>query len=134
MSNELPAKFYSSKTRLVHTAINIGLAPALLYILKIWPWPPTMVHLVVFAVTTTIGVRFARMRWGIARLVIDDVGIHTNYGVFEKDKIVSLKPQFGSLQVVHNTDQGQKEDKIKLTWASSDDLKKIFELTNSYLS
>ncbi|NKB77997.1 MAG: hypothetical protein GKR96_13415 [Gammaproteobacteria bacterium] len=71
-----PLVFYASKTKLVHFGINIALAPALLYVIGVWPWPPGLVHLAVFSVTGLLGLRYARTRWGAPRLIIDAAGLH----------------------------------------------------------
>ena len=54
-----PQVFYSSKPRLFHMALNIAIAPVLLYLLGVWPWPPLLPHYIVFAITTLMALRFA---------------------------------------------------------------------------
>ena len=56
--------FYSSKPRTIHVAVNIALAPVLLYLLGIWPWPPTLPHYITFFITGLIGMRYAKQRLG----------------------------------------------------------------------
>ena len=67
MSLDKPVEFYSSKPRVIHMAFNIALAPVLLYLIGVWPWPPTLPHYITFLITGLIGMRYARQRLGQAR-------------------------------------------------------------------
>ena len=78
MSEPDSAVFYSSKPRTIHMAINIALAPVLLYLFGVWPWPPTLPHYITFFITGLIGMRYAKQRLGQARLAIDKDGLHCN--------------------------------------------------------
>ena len=73
MNDESTAVFYSSKPRVTHMALNITLAPVLLYLVGIWPWPPTLPHYITFFITGLIGMRYAKQRLGQPRLVLDEV-------------------------------------------------------------
>ena len=68
--------FYSSKPRVIHMAINIGIAPALLYLVGLWPWPPTLPHYITFFITGLIGMRYAKQRLHQPRLALDDKGLY----------------------------------------------------------
>jgi len=68
--------FYSSKPRTIHMAINIAIAPVLLYLLGIWPWPPTLPHYITFFITGLIGMRYAKRRLGQPRLALDEKGLY----------------------------------------------------------
>ena len=52
------AVFYSSKPRIViHMAINIAIAPVLLYLVGVWPWPPQRCRTTSpFSITGLIGI------------------------------------------------------------------------------
>ena len=74
--------FFSSKPRLVHMAINIAVAPILLYLLGAWAWPPVLPHYIVFTITFLMALHFARQRWRLPRLVLADGRV--------KNKVISL--------------------------------------------
>lgn len=125
--------FYSSKIRLVHIAANIALAPVLLYLFGIWSLPPTLTHFATFAVTGIIGLRYARQRWDIPRLVIDDTGLH--YGEFiPTESIQKIDRLMRSLKVQVLEDGAMKEKVINLSWASNADFKIILELVGRRFS
>jgi len=68
--------FYSSKPRVIHMALNIALAPGLLYFLGVWAWPPILPHFIVFAITGLMALHYTRQRWTRPRLVLDETGLH----------------------------------------------------------
>ena len=52
MNDETRHVFYASKPRILHMALNIAIAPVLLYLLGAWKWPPVLPHYIVFAMTS----------------------------------------------------------------------------------
>ena len=124
MSESAVLEFYSSKPRLIHMGVNIWLAPVLLYLVGIWPWPPSLVHVAVFVITGVFAVRFVRQRWDRPRLVISDEGI--TFGVlYARDAIRRVQPVLRSLKLILVTDEGMSEKVISLGWASNEDFKII---------
>jgi len=128
MSEQEPIQFYSSKPRLLHVALNIALAPALLYLVGVWPWPPTLPHYLTFGITGLIAMRYAKMRWRQPRLVIDEQGL--TCGVFypwASIRHVQTVMRAFKLTLMH--DDGKVTQKVlNLGWASNDDFKKIVAL------
>lgn len=121
--------FYAEKKRLVHIALNIALAPLLLYLLRVWSWPPTVIQLGVFAITAVVAMRFYRARTGKPRLRFDDAGLHykTSYAVAD---ILGVKADIGALKIWMNEAQGPREYPIKLWWASKQDMHEIVRIAS----
>lgn len=128
MSKDEPIQFYSSKPRLVHMALNIALAPALLYLVGIWPWPPTTPHYITFGITGLIAMRYARMRWHQPRLVVNDDGIYCGR-FYPWDSIRNMQTVMRALRMTLMTEEGRVKDKVlNLGWASNDDFKIIVQV------
>ncbi len=120
--------FYSSKPRVVHVAINIAASPILLYLLGIWPWPPTLPHYLTFFITGLIGFRYARQRIGQPRLVIDDKGLHFDR-FYPAESIRGAQRVLRAVKLTLLQDDGQVTEKvINLGWASNDDFPVIVKL------
>ena len=128
MSEAQTIQFYSSKPRLIHVAINIALAPVLLYLVGIWPWPPTLPHYITFGITGLIGMRYARVRWHQPRLIIDDRGL-TCGEFYPWESIRHLQTVMRAFKLTLMQDDGQVRQKVlNLGWASNDDFKTIVRL------
>lgn len=121
-----PVSFYPGKKQLIPLAFNIAIAPMLLYLLGFWPWPPTVLHIAVFALTSTMAVRFVKHHLQKARLVIDDAGIHCGRS-YPANSIRGVKPYMRGLKVWIDKDGSEIEKVINLWWASKDDLQVIFQ-------
>ncbi len=121
--------FYPGRRRLVHIALNIALAPLLLYLLRIWSWPPGAVHLGVFGITAIMGFRFFRSRSGKPRLRFDDAGLHykTSYAA---SAIRGVKAEIGSMKIWVEDEQGLHEHLINLWWANRDDMQEIVRVAS----
>ena len=130
MSADAPIIFYPGKLRLFHIALNIAVAPLLLYLFKIWSWPPTLIHLVVFGITAALSMRFFRVRAGKPRLVFDDAGIHceTSYAA---ENIRGVKPAIGALKIRIEEAGAADDQVINLWWASKADLQAITTLATA---
>ena len=127
MSANPPATFYPGKLRLIHIAINLALLPLLLYLFKIWSWPPALIHMSVFALSAMMALRFYRVRAGKPRLVFDDAGIHVEVSYACAD-IRGVKPTIGALKLRMDEEGGAKDHVINLWWASKADLQEISRL------
>ena len=127
MSEAGPQVFYSSKPRLVHVALNIALAPVLLYLVGLWSLPPTLPHYVTFAITGLIAHRYARQRWSQPRLVLDEDGLHCG-GFYPADSIQRVDTVMRALKLQVLVDGAVSEKVIGLGWASNDDFKRIVQL------
>lgn len=127
MNQEPSAVFYSSKPRVIHMAVNIAIAPVLLYLVGLWPWPPTLPHYVTFFITGLIGMRYAKLRLGQPRLVLDDKGLYCNE-FYPNENIRSVTTAMRALKLTLVEDGGVREKVISLGWASNDDFKAIVEL------
>ena len=121
--------FYPSKPRVIHMAINIALAPVLLYLLGIWPWPPTLPHYVTFFITGLIGMRYARQRLGQARLALDDKGLYCGE-FYPAESIRNVQTVMRALKLTLLQDGEVREKIINLGWASNDDFKTIVQLVS----
>lgn len=120
-------RFYSSKPRLVHMAINIAVAPILLYLLGAWAWPPTMPHYIVFTVTFLMAVRYARRRWQLPRLVLDANGLTCGH-FYPADNIYRAEPSMRSVTLTLLADGRVRNQVISLGWASREDCRVIQQL------
>ena len=127
MAEPEAAVFYSSNPRVIHMAINIAMAPVLLYLISIWPWPPTLPHYITFFITGLIGMRYAKQRLGAARLAIDADGLHYN-AFYPSESIRDVQPVMRALKLTLVQDGEVKEKIINLGWASNEDFKTIVEL------
>ena len=119
--------FYSSKPRTIHVAINIALAPVLLYLLGIWPWPPTLPHYITFFITGLIGMRYARQRLGQVRLAIDEKGLYSDE-FYPAESIRKVQTMMRALKLTLLKDGEVREKIINLGWASNDDFGTIVRL------
>lgn len=127
MNDESTTVFYSSKPRVAHMAVNIALAPALLYLVGIWPWPPTLPHYITFFVTGLIGMRYAKQRWQQPRLALDEKGLYCG-DFYPAESIRNVQTMMRALKLTVLADGEVKEKVINLGWASNDDYKAIVEL------
>jgi hypothetical protein len=118
--------FYPSKKQLIPVAFNIAVAPMLLYLVRLWPWPPTVLHMAVFALTIIMAVRYVKYHLQKARMVIDDSGIHCGK-FYPADSIRAVKPYMRALKVWIEIDGKEKEKVINLWWAGKADLQAIFQ-------
>ena len=119
--------FYSSKPRLLHMAANILIAPALLYLVGLWAWPPTMPHYVTFFVTGLIAMRYVKQRWGSPRLVFDSEGFYCRE-YYPAESIQKVEPVLRSIRLSLLKDGESKDKVVSLGWASNDDFKTIIIL------
>jgi hypothetical protein len=122
-----PHVFYSSKSRLVHMAINIAIAPALLYLLGAWAWPPALPHYIVFAITFAMALQYARQRWNVPRLMLDEGGL-TCGRHYPADNIYKAEPSIRSVTLTLLADGRVKTKVISLGWASREDCQAIQQL------
>ena len=122
-----PQVFYSSKPRLIHMAVNIAIAPVLLYLLGAWPWPPVLPHYIVFAITTLMALRFARQRWSAPRLVLDASGLSCGK-FYAADDIYRAEPSMRAVTLTLLADGKVKTKAISLGWASREDCRVIQHL------
>ena len=127
MTDEATHLFYSSKPRIVHVALNIALAPILLYLLGAWAWPPELPHYIVFAITGLMALQYARQRWKAPRLVLDDKGLHCGT-FYPAENIYRAEASIRSVTLTVLADGKVKEKIISLGWASRDDYKAIVQL------
>ena len=119
--------FYASKPRIIHMALNIALAPVLLYLLGAWSLPPLLPHYVVFAITALMALHYARRHWSTPRLVLDESGL-TCGKFFPADTIYKAVPSFRAVVLTILLDGQVKEKIISLGWSSRDDFKTISAL------
>ena len=119
--------FYSSKPIIIQMAINIAIAPLLLYLLGAWSWPPELPHYVVFAITFLMALQYARQRWKAPRLLLDDSGL-TCGKFYAADNIYRAEPSLRSVTLTILSDGKVKEKVVNLGWASKDDCRTIQQL------
>jgi hypothetical protein len=127
MTESESIKFYSSKPRLIHMAANILFAPILLYLVGVWPWPPTAPHYIVFAITLLMAVHYLRQRWHTPRLVLDEKGLLCG-SFYPAENIYRADPTLRSVQLTILKDGKVKQKIISLGWASKDDYRAIVQL------
>jgi len=121
--------FYSSKPRLIHMAANIWIAPALLYLIGVWTWPPALPHYIAFFITGLIAMRYTKQRWGSPRMVFDSEGLYCGE-YYPTESIQKVEPVMRSLKLSLVKDGISRDKVISLGWASKDDLKTIVMLAD----
>jgi len=127
MDKDTKQVFFASKSRILHMAANIALAPLLLYLLGAWSWPPQLPHYIVFAVTALMALHYSRRHWSTARLELDESGL--NCGAFyAADNIYKAVPALRSVVLTILKDGKVKEKVVSLGWASREDYKTIIAL------
>lgn len=127
MNEKNPVIFYPGKAQLIQVAVNIAISPLLLYLFRIWPWPPTTVHLGAFFLTTILAFRFYQSQLQRPKLVFDEPGIISSKTYAAKD-IVGVKPYMRALRIWVMIDGIEKEKVVNLWWASKEDLQRIFAI------
>ena len=127
MNTETVQVFYSSKPRVIHMALNIALAPILLYLLGAWAWPPAIPHTIVFAITGLMALHYARQRWIAPRLVLDEKGLYCGT-LYPVENIYRAEPSLRSVTLTILADGKVKTKVVSLGWASKVDCQTIQQL------
>ncbi len=127
MNVETQHIFYSSKPRVIHMALNIALAPLLLYLLGAWAWPPAIPHYIVFVITGLMALHYVRRRWTAPRLALDEKGLHCG-SFYPVENIYRAEGSIRSVTLTLLKDGKVKEKIISLGWASREDYKTIVQL------
>ena len=129
MNTVEPIRFYSSRPRLIHMAVNIWISPALLYLIGIWTWPPTLPHYITFFITGLIAMRYTKQRWDSPRMVFDSEGVYCGE-YYPAESIQKIEPVMRAIKLSLFKDGVPKDKVISLGWASNDDFKKIVKLAD----
>lgn len=108
-------------------ALNITLAPLLLYLLGVWSWPPLLPHYIVFTITALMALHYARRHWSTPRLVLDETGLHCG-DFYATDDIYKAEPAIRSVVLTILRDGKVKDKIISLGWSSRDDYRVIVQL------
>ena len=119
--------FYSSKPRVLHMALNIAIAPILLYLLGAWKWPPVLPHYIVFGIAFLIAVNYSRQRWNAPRLILNADGLSCGQ-FFAADNIYKAEPSLRSVTLTILADGKVKTKVVSLGWASREDCQIIQQL------
>ena len=127
LDNQAKQAFYSSKPRVIHMALNIALAPMLLYLLGAWAWPPSLPHYIVLTITALMALQYARTRWSAPRLVLDDDGLYCG-AFYATGNIYKAEGSLRSVTLTILKDGKVKEKIISLGWASREDYRAIVQL------
>jgi fucose 4-O-acetylase-like acetyltransferase len=128
MSEEETVVFYPGKAKLIPIAFNIAIVPMLLYFSGVWPWPPTILHMVVFVLTAIVAVKFIKRSIKKPRLIFDNKGIHFGGVTYPTELIISIQPYMRALRIKFNKDGKEKEKVLNLWWASKKDIGRIYEI------
>ena len=108
-------------------ALNIALAPFLLYLLGAWAWPPSLPHYIVFVITWLMALQYTRKRWTAPRLVLDEKGLHCG-DFYATENIYRAEGSLRSVTLTVLKDGKVKEKIISLGWASREDYRTIVAL------
>ena len=119
--------FYSSKPRVLHMALNIAIAPILLYLLGAWSWPPVLPHFIVFGIAFLIAVNYSRQRWNAPRLLLNADGLSCGQ-FYATDNIYKAEPSLRSVTLTILADGKVKTKVVSLGWASREDCRIIQQL------
>jgi hypothetical protein len=126
-------EFFMSKRKLIHFALNLALAPAILYVFRIWPWPPAPVHLAVFGITSVMAIKFYMHNRKQPKLIADSTGIQGKFFV-ERDSIKDISLHGNLLKFSTESNGHYEERSMRLWWAEVGELEFILsELKNGYL-
>ena len=132
-SKQNPIIFYPGKKQLMPIVVNIAISPLLLYLFRLWPWPPTSLHMAAFFLTGILALRFYRNQLKKPKLVFDQPGIISSV-TYAADDIVGVKPYMRALKVWVMIEGREKEKVINLWWASKEDLQRISSLATERYS
>jgi hypothetical protein len=128
-----PVTFYPGKKQLLPIAFNIAVAPMLLYLLGLWAWPPSLVHLVAFVFTSLIAIRFVRSHQAQPALMFDQEGIRLKRQFYPVEQIKAVKPYMRTLKIQLEIDGKTSEKVVNLWWAGGDIIESIYrEATTRY--
>jgi hypothetical protein len=127
MNKPSTVSFFASKPRVVHMALNIALAPVLLYLLGVWAWPPVLPHYIVFVISGLMALQYARRRWKAPRLVLNEEGLYCD-AFYPTDTIYRAEASLRSVTLTILKDGEVKEKIIALGWASKEDYRSIVQL------
>ncbi len=131
MSEQEPVVFYPGKIKLIPIALNIAVAPMLLYFLGLWPWPPTALHFAVFALTAIVAFQFVKRSIKKPRMIFDNEGIHFGGVSYPTKSIISIQPYMRALRIKFDKEGKEKEKIANLWWASKDDIRRIYEIATA---
>jgi hypothetical protein len=131
MSEQESVVFYPGKAKLIPIAFNIAVVPMLLYFSGVWPWPPTILHMVVFVLTAIVAVKFIKRSIKKPRLIFDNEGIHCGGVTYPTESIISIQPYMRALRIKFNKDGKEKEKVLNLWWASKNDIRRIYEIATA---
>ncbi len=127
MSEQESVVFYPGKAKLIPVALNIAIAPMLLYFSGVWPWPPTVLHILVFVLTAIIAFQFVKRSLKKPRMIFDNKGIHYGGVIYPTESIIAIKPYMRALKIKIDKEGKEKEKVVNLWWAGKDDIRKIYE-------
>ncbi len=127
MGEQKEFHFFYSKLHLFHLAVNIGLAPALFYVLRLWSWPPQLDHMVVFAISFMVAIFFVRRRMNTPKLSVTNAGV--TFGKFYPTEIIfQARPEIRSVTLTMYSNKQVTQRIIHLGWASKEDREVIQKL------
>lgn len=129
MNEKNPVIFYPAKIQLIPVALNIAISPFLLYLFRLWPWPPTTIQLGAFFLTGILALRFYRAQMQNPKLVFDEPGIISSK-TYAANDIVGVKPYMRALRIWIMVDGREKDEVINLWWAGKEDLQRIFAIAS----
>ena len=120
MSEPKEFHFFYSKLHLFHLATNIGLAPVLFYILRIWEWPPEPAHFGVFGISAVVAFYFVRRRMVVPKLSVTQEGV-MHGRLIPADIIYQITPTSRAVTLTLFSDNQVRQRIIHLGWASAED-------------
>ncbi len=117
--------YYTSRGRLVHAAVNIALAPVLLYLFRYWNWPPELSQLPWFLVSAGIALAYVHHHRRVPKFVIGEEQIRAGRRTWRRDQLVAVQPVLRQLRIVVDEGGVRREAVIAMGWASVDDYREI---------
>ncbi len=118
-------KYYTSRGRMLHSAVNIALAPVLLYLFRYWNWPPDWSHLPWFLASSGVAAFFVVQRRRTPKFIIGETTISAGNRTWRQDQLVAIQPVLRQLRVVVDEDGSRRESVIAMGWASAQDYREI---------
>ncbi len=117
--------YYTSRGRLVHAAVNIALAPVLLYLFRFWSWPPELSQLPWFLVSGGIALAYVNHYRRVPKFVIGEDLICAGRRSWRRDQLVAVQPVLRQLRIVVDEGGVRREAVIAMGWASAGDYREI---------
>ena len=105
-------------------ALSIALLPTLLYLFRIWDFPPSAHHSIAFGLSTIAGFIYLVKNWRVVQFVLAEDHCSCKETVLYRD-IDAMKPKAAEITLVIKAADGHDIVNFDMRWASRSDFKYI---------